>query len=331
MPVKSLWDMWQEEEEVVIDLIKPGLLHTGGLMVITGEPGSGKSWLVQQMAFELATGRRFLGLFPVQKSVVCIIETEKQSPVARARWMDPKWRQEYGDEAGANIGYYDDDIPNLANPSGRRIIESMIKQWQPDIFIVDSFANTTFDERELDKMKSTILNYRGLARDYEIPFAMIQHLNKRAKAFSGKQDGFVESVITMNDLRGSKYLQYEVDTVIAMTKDPSSPSVKNIGFLKHSFCPIQLQDMAPLKFKFMPHTVKPFQHDERYPEILNLMDQGMNTYSALEEALHMSRPTLRKIIAGMTELGLIKPIEGGKGAHDVTQIIPTALEMKLDE
>ena len=79
-------ELWESPPEFFNCFIQPGLLPTGGLMIITGEPGIGKSWLSQQSAFELAEGRRWLGLFPTNRVKTLYLELEKRSPIARERF-----------------------------------------------------------------------------------------------------------------------------------------------------------------------------------------------------------------------------------------------------
>ena len=77
--LKSIEQLWLSPRQKANCLIEPGLLPTGGILSIAGEPGVGKSWLVQQIVFEIASGRRILGLFPTKKTKVAHFEVEKRN------------------------------------------------------------------------------------------------------------------------------------------------------------------------------------------------------------------------------------------------------------
>lgn len=55
-----------------------GLIPEGHAVLLLGQPHSGKSWLVEQLALCIASGKRFLGNegFPVQDGSVIIIDED---------------------------------------------------------------------------------------------------------------------------------------------------------------------------------------------------------------------------------------------------------------
>ena len=232
MPVKFMWEVWSSPKEYFNCFIGPGLLPTGGILVICGEPGIGKSFLAQQTAFELACGRRWMKLFPARESTVVFLELEKRSPISRARFRRDDWQAEYP-EAMINLAYYDDDIPQLDTDIGVNKLEKIITDSNAKIIIVDSFTTTLLDETDTVNIKRAVINYRKLAKNHGISFILVQHLIKRPTTYDQKQGKWKEPPLRLNDIKGSKYLQYEVDTVLGMAV--SKGREREIGFLKHSF------------------------------------------------------------------------------------------------
>ena len=304
-----MWEIWSSPKEHFNCYIGPGLLPTSGILVICGEPGIGKSFLAQQTAFELACGRRWMGLFPAKETIVVYLELEKRSPIARARFRREDWQKEYP-EALVNLGYYDEDIPQLDTDFGANKLENMIKDTGAKIIIVDSFTTTILDETDTVNIKTAVVNYRKLAKTYEVSFILIQHLIKRPTTYDQKGGKWKEPPLRLNDMKGSKYLQYEVDTVLGVAI--SKGREREIGFLKHSFCPYQLSEAGPLYFQYRPDTTTPFLFsNDKVKDLLFYVGNGITELSDLENALGMTRPTITQLIYKLRDMGLVKKITGG--------------------
>ena len=303
MPVKFMREIWDSDKEHINCFVNPGLLPTGGIMLICGEPGIGKSFLGQQIAFELSCGRRLLGLFPTRQVTTIFLELEKRSPIARARFRREDWQKEYPD-AALTLGYYDDDIPQLDTPAGLIKLEELLVK-NVKVIVVDSFTTTVLDESDTIHIKKAVANYRGLAKKHNISFVLIQHLVKRPTAYDPKQGKWKEPPLRLNDIRGSKYLQYEVDTAIGVAVSKSQE--REVGFLKHSFCPYQLSEQPPLTFKYKPDTTHPFSFSlHKSKEMLDYLECGSASYSDLESFLQLSRPTLRGIVDTLEGIGIVR-------------------------
>ena len=320
MSIKPIREMWNSPKEYVNCFIRPGLLPTGGLMVITGEPGVGKSFLAQQTAFELSSGRRWLGLFPSNRVKVAYFELEKRSPIARARFRRDDFRKEYP-ESVDYLGYYDEDVPRLDTDAGTKLLERLVSDFGTQVVIVDSFATTVWDEIDLSNIKKSVGNYRSIAKKLHLSFILIHHLTKRGVQYDSKKGEWKEPPIRLDNLRGSKFLEYEVDTVIGLTRQRIS-GIRDIGFLKHSFCPFPYIEMVPLHYFYQASTPKPFATTNHADKILDLIDLGINKVKDLEFHTKISRPTIRKTIDEIATYGLIKKHEGGgKGRESYVEAI----------
>ena len=312
MRIKSIEELWLSPPEDVNCVIEPGLLPTGGIMVVIGEPGIGKSFLVQQMAFEIATGRRLIGIFPCKRKKVAYFELEKRSPISRRRFKDEEWQKEYPG-ATYSLGFYDDTIPRLDTDKGAKLFKDAVEDFGCKVVIVDSFSVTLEDEIELSSQKRTILKYREIAKDLKLSFILIQHLVKRGIVYDPKTSQYKEPPLRLDDMRGSKYMEYEVDTVMGLVHGKSK-GIRQLGFLKHSFSPIQLSEEQPLLVTFTGSKAVPFNPlDTNMPRILSVIDkEGPLKFAELESRAGISRPTFLRAKDTLISLGLVEEINIGR-------------------
>ena len=80
MPLEELLDQ-VDDVEWLID----GILPKGGVLLVTGEPGGGKSWMLQELALAFTTGRPWLGHFPTTKADVLVIDEENALRLLKKR------------------------------------------------------------------------------------------------------------------------------------------------------------------------------------------------------------------------------------------------------
>jgi archaellum biogenesis ATPase FlaH len=53
-----------------------GLIPKGHVVLLAGDPGAGKSWFAESLALSVASGKPFLGVFPVLRSSVILIDED---------------------------------------------------------------------------------------------------------------------------------------------------------------------------------------------------------------------------------------------------------------
>jgi len=317
--IKSIEQLWLAPKETVTCLIEPGLLPVGGLMTITGEPGQGKSFACQQGAFEIATGRRFLGLFPTIKSKVCVIEQEKRSAVSRLRYETKECQETYPDAEGM-LGLYDETVIQMDTTGGRRYMRTLLHDFGCKVCFVDSYSVTLNDELDLSTQKGTIKAYREIAKELGIAFILVMHLNKRGINFDPKAGQYKEPPLRLDDMRGSKVMQYEIDTSIGIV---SRKSTRLVSFLKHSFSEYPLSEKDPLEYEFCGSSAVPFQLlNKKTSAILSVIErEGACSLLSIEEKLKITRNTLRDSLNVLVGYGIVE-IVMSKGQGGETYIKP---------
>lgn len=282
-------------------------------MVITGEPGVGKSFLVQQTCFELAEGRRWLGLFKSRKIRTVYCEFEKRSPIAEDRFVRDHWIQEYGDAIN-NVGYFNDSVLNPTTEKGMDALRDIVVTFGCKLLVLDSMSITIPDESyDNPAVKTAVNNLRNLSKEQGLGIILIQHLVKRQTGFNTKTGEFVTSPLRLDELRGAKTIMYEVDTVVGLLHSKQK-RIRELCFLKHAHSPIPFDEYPPLKFDYYASTAVPLMSDIKgIGEILRIVDSldGV-TITELETLTEISKPTIYKAVDFIETMGLAK-VRRGKG------------------
>lgn len=302
MKLKLLSQFLQETEEKINCVIGPQLLPTGGVMTIVGGPGVGKSFIAQQTAFEIATGRRWLNLFPVNRKRVAYIELEKRSAIARGRFRQEHWHKEYP-EAKDWISYCDDRLLILSTPSDSLTMEKAIQEVEAEVIIIDSFAQTVWDETDISALKQAITNIRTIAKRNHASFILIHQLIKKGVDFDRKAGIYKEAPLRLEDMKGCRHLAYEVDLTIGILAH--TKGIREIAFLKSSHAPVEITAVEPIKLDWMPSTAVPFQLPDEIATMIELIDSGVREIRELQEKTKVSRPTILSKLNRLKELGII--------------------------
>jgi len=328
---RSMEQLWLENKKEISYTIY-GLLAPGGLLVLTGEPGVGKSWLAQQIGFELACGHRILGLFSAVTCKVIYFEMEQMSELAEERFQEDVWKVKYGEKGKRNMGLYNESRIKFDNHKSIDEFKRIVTEFGgARVVIMDSYSVTLDDEIKLKQQKNAITNYREVAKEMGMGVILIQHLVKRGQAYNNKNSTFIQAPLKLDDIRGSKFLQYEVDTAIGLTHQRKG--IRELGFLKNRFAKVDLSAEPPLELRWNPDSASPLWPTEfRLPVIMEILDQRTSiSFTELEtilpnkenqETTGITRPTLRKDIERLKDLGLVYLDEGGgKGNESVVHRI----------
>lgn len=323
--IPTVGEMLLLPEEGADCIIEPGLLPLKGIMAIAGEPGVGKSYLALQIYLQILAGERVLGLFPSRKfprPKVVYFEAEKRNELARGRLLGGKTMAKYG-HLTQNMGYYDQDMPQLDKPSGVADMVSWLQDFGAQLAIIDSFSVSVDDDRDLKNQRRLILGYREVAKLANVAIIVVTQLSKRKLGFN--QDGKeVESPLRIDNMRGSKFLAYEVDTILGLTKVKGAGpgrgkrvqniNMRELSFLKHSFCPAPLEDYT-IKLSFnandMPEAFRPM---DSIPQILEYLDTtGPSPISSISTDLNIPERTLFDIKDSLEGMGLVTYHQGVGG------------------
>ena len=319
MKFTPLGDLWHKVPAPPNCFINPGILPTGSLLAIVGEPGQGKSFLAQQTAFELACGKRWVGLFSTKEAKVGYLELEKQTPITQLRIHREDWKKLYP-KAGENLGYFDSGKLYLDTQRDTQILGTMITDMGCNVVVIDSFNVTVANENDPENMKIALNNYRWLTKTIGVAFVMVVQLRKRGHAYDHKASKFVEPPLSLDDLRGSKLFEYEIDSAVGITRTGAG-ATRNFAFLKHSHSPVEYMSKTPLSLQYNAATAPPFK--TRASDVIEILEKNDNqlSYTEIEKALDIERPTLKKLINKLSEYEVVYSYEGGGGSKGYVYLV----------
>lgn len=170
-------------------LIGGGLFAPGRYTIFGAQDGEGKTPLMVQLALCAVTATPFLGLFPIKEGVgVLHISGEN----TRAD-LNEKWKKELveleklkGNEASKYLenlqGVYPDEVDiQLDKKGGTAWLETQLKEYSPDLLILDSLCQVLSTETSLND--DTMARRAGeslnkISRDFDCMTIVTTHLRK---------------------------------------------------------------------------------------------------------------------------------------------------------
>jgi hypothetical protein len=168
-------------EFLALDIPKPRYLVEGiwpehGIGFVAGPPKSFKSFLVLDMAFALATGRPFLGYFPVPAPrTVLLIDHESSRGALTERVR--KAEERYGEAKTLYI--ISNRSFSLEDPVDIDRLRLEISAVRPDQTILDPLASfVRGDENSAQQMGMVVRTLRGLRDEFGTGFAIVHHVQK---------------------------------------------------------------------------------------------------------------------------------------------------------
>lgn len=178
----------------------------GGLTMLLGREGEGKSLLTHAIADAVTTGETIAGIATAAASVVIIDAENGQSEIhRRLRAFRPPNDPSHSDAKG-ELRIYDASEGSLdLDHGGVATIKAIIEQDRPDLLILDSFASLRTGSEYHHRARDCLAQLRRLARQYDCAVLLLHHLTK-----SGTY-------------RGSTMIAAEVDMMFSFGTAPEDP------------------------------------------------------------------------------------------------------------
>ena len=170
--------------------VVPYLLPKGETIVLSADPGVGKSLLCYSLAYASATGGEFLG-FPVPKGVPLILQLEEGGTFKRRVKAVGLAKSQHSDGLKVNSEWFFSKTFDLAKPRQVEQLKLLIRN-NVDLVIVDSARavarSLSVDENHADFGKLVIRKIAKLINDCGKSGAIIHHNNKGSGKASGTGD-----------------------------------------------------------------------------------------------------------------------------------------------
>jgi KaiC/GvpD/RAD55 family RecA-like ATPase len=212
-----------------------------GVLILGGMQGIGKTWLMLDLAIEMARGGgSWLGKFPVNSTSVLYVDEESSSRLLRHRLK--KLLTEKGLKA-SNL-QLTLSVGNNLNFSSEQSVEKfkrLLDKIRPSVVFVDSLVRVhKGNENSSTEMAQVFNTVKRIIREYNCSFFFADHENKGVYS----QDPEHEKDPSSNDLRGSNEKGAFADSVLNLRKQ------KGELFLYHTksrFCEAQLPFMVKIE------------------------------------------------------------------------------------
>lgn len=205
-PALYSYDDFRDADLSTPYLIDP-ILPRGGIGLIYGKGGHGKTQLVFRMIKDLTEGRPFLGLWEVERSRVLFIQADMPAGLfqERVRLADPDLR------STDRISIWHTDPKNVLDPTHRKQIRQAADEAEADLVIYDTLHKLHYEDENESTTPRLIYDAWKEAIDGRTS-KLIHHARK---GFFYRGD-FMDS---NEDLRGHTSWRDDADLAIRVRKD----------------------------------------------------------------------------------------------------------------
>ena len=204
--LKSESDTWADRPPV--SWIVENIIVSGSVSMVTGDAGSGKTWLSLDMAVAIARGEDWLGMQTIQGPVL-IVDEESGNHRLATRLKKILVGHGGGPESPTPHYYFSMQGTNIEKDAGE--IEKIIIEKEIKFVVVDALMDVVLgaDENSVKEMMPTFSMLRKISEITGVTFWVIHHNDKSGKGY-----------------RGSSAIKGSVDTMLEVLKSENSDSIK---------------------------------------------------------------------------------------------------------
>lgn len=220
------------EADFPIDWTLDGLLAQGGIGIVTGYPGTGKTQFCIQLGAYLATGaEKFLKWENAggKKRKVLFLSLE-MSEAPLNHFMSQIARA-YDDRETLNRNFLvaplGVSLP-LDQKQGQAFLNNLLETHMPDVVVIDSLQRVVSKELSDELAVKGLFHYLALARKkYGCAMVMVHHNRKQSAEAKKKAE------TTLDDMYGSRFISADVDFIMSLHNDTPSSNVLTTTMLKN--------------------------------------------------------------------------------------------------
>lgn len=218
------------EADFPINWMLEGLLAQGGLGLVTGFPGTGKTQFCIALAAHLALGAdRFLKWDNIggHKKVLFLSLEMGAAPLNLFMGTISKG---YTDLRTLNknllVGPFGEPLP-LDTPEGQAFLNNLLDEYMPDVIIIDSLQAVISKEMTDELAVKSFFGYLSVVREkYRCAMVIVHHNRKKSNDHQKKD-------VELSDVYGSTYIAAEVDFILSLRlTDPKNSSLLSVDQLK---------------------------------------------------------------------------------------------------
>ena len=210
-----VWDVVSfVEQDLTASWVIEDMIPEQGIGVFVGQPGAGKSTATLQFCMDVAAGReKSLGYTVGGPKKVLYMSLEMAAP-SLSRIVVPQF-QHYKEEAvnlRKNLFIYPTGLPlNLAAESSRKLLETLLSDYKPDIVVIDSLSMMVPGNLSDDTQMIQVMQYlQRLRSTYNTSMILVHHDRKKSNEKNSYTPG------ELSDLFGSQFIAAALDFAIAL-------------------------------------------------------------------------------------------------------------------
>ena len=201
--------------ELSLDWYFPGWLHSTGLMLLSGQPGVGKTQFSLDLGYRFATGGELLG--KPGRSPLRVTMISGEMDIVELKYIFEHQRKDFTELSlwNQNLRVYAPEEMGLAK------IEHIIKESTPHVVIIDSLSEIATDDLKESEARAIMKKLRSLKREYNCAFIIIHHnrkandSNKKPRKLSDLYGSYIfgklsETVISLWQEDGKNYIEVDV-------------------------------------------------------------------------------------------------------------------------
>jgi archaellum biogenesis ATPase FlaH len=189
--------------KVKLEWVVPFLLHTSGMLILSGQPGVGKTQLSFDWAYRLCTGLPFMDLELKRPYVVAYLSLEMD--VVELKYIFEHQAVGFKEHGLWNQNLY---VISPDIDSDLRGFEKTLAKINPDVLIIDSISELATDDLTESEAKTIMKWMKKIRKVYNIAIIAIHH-NRKASDTNKKPR-------KLGDLYGSFIFAKNSETVASL-------------------------------------------------------------------------------------------------------------------
>lgn len=185
------------------------LFPEGGIGIIGGDGGVGKSWLGLLLGVSVSSGSKFLGEFGVKQGKVLIIDEENALTLTyqRLQKLSKGLKLEAAD---LPLSFLNNEAIRLDSDDSYNALKSILQKEKPSLIIVDSLVRVHgADENSAKEMERVFRRAKELTTLYNSTIIFLHHTRKLSQNYN----------YASQMLRGSSDIRNFVDSYVYMWAD----------------------------------------------------------------------------------------------------------------
>lgn len=205
------------ESEFQIEWLIEGLIPLNTINFISSPPGKGKSRLALQLADKAVRGEKFLN-WEIKTRVerVMYLSFEMDGPMLKHFVQSLSEDKTVDDDLNERFMFVPLGNPiQFDKPEGFQFIETVIKDYEPDMIFIDAMGKMTLESLEEKQAKTINNNLQALINKYQVTFFIIHH-NRKGDSKSK------ENRPTLADVYGSQYVMTDAAVAFALWGETQS-------------------------------------------------------------------------------------------------------------